>query len=328
MKARFHEHLEGDFVRCDLCPHHCVIGPGRRGLCRVRENRAGTLTALTYGRVASTAMDPIEKKPLYHFHPGRQILSIGTWGCNLQCLFCQNCEISQGEVPTRELAPEEAVRLAREQDSVGIAYTYNEPLIGWEYVHDTARAARDAGLKNVLVTNGYVEDAPLRELLPLVDAMNIDIKAFHESFYDEVCGGHLEPVLATAERAAAACHVEVTTLVIPGHNDRPREIEALATWIAEHMGRKTPAHLSAYFPAYKLSAEPTRPEMLLRAREIFRQELDFVYLGNLRSADGADTPCPGCGTVVVARSGYAVDTSNMTGEGACAACGAATGIVT
>ncbi len=328
MDARFYEELEGDFVQCALCPHHCVIGPGKRGLCRVRENRRGRLTALTYAQVTSSAMDPVEKKPLYHFHPGRRILSLGPWGCNLRCQFCQNCEISQGEAPTRELAPGEAVRLAQEKDSVGIAYTYNEPFIGWEYVHDTARAAHGAGLKNVLVTNGYVEEAPLRELLPLVDAMNIDLKAFHEAFYDKVCGGHLAPVLATAERAARECHVEVTTLVIPGHNDRPRELEGLATWIAEHMGRRTPAHLSAYFPAYRLNAEPTRPEMLLRAREIFRQELDFVYLGNLRTSDGADTLCPECGAVIVARSGYTVDTRNLKPDGGCAACGAATGIVT
>lgn len=327
MEAAFYEKLPQDRVQCHLCPHACTIAPGKRGICRVRENQNGSLVALTYAQVASTAMDPIEKKPLYHFCPGTSILSIGTWGCNLKCSFCQNWSISQKEVPTQELTPENLATLAKREGSVGVAYTYNEPMIWWEYVFAAAQAVQRTGLKNVLVTNGLINPEPLEKLLPCVDAMNIDIKAFHEGFYEKLCGGRLAPVLATAERAAKDCHVELTTLVIPGHNDAPKELDSLAAWIAEHCGRKTPAHLSAYSPRYELGAEPTSLALLQRAREIFSQHLDYVYIGNVATADAGNTACHRCGDVVIARRGYATDTRGMREDGTCAGCGAANNIV-
>lgn len=327
-KAAYQEALPGGDVRCLLCPQGCRIAPGKRGSCIARENVDGTLTALTYGTACSVNVDPIEKKPLYHFHPGAPILSVGTWGCNLHCSFCQNCEISQHEVPTQDVTPEELVDLAQAKGSVGIAYTYNEPLIGWEWVKDCAEAFREAGLKNVLVTNGFINPEPLEELLPLIDAMNIDIKAFHEGFYKKQCGGRLAPVLETAKRACRTCHVEVTTLLIPDQNDAPKELEDLSRWVADECGPDVPAHLSAYTPRYKMTVNATPVEVLRHAREIFQKHLRHVYLGNVMIEDGAETTCRGCGKTVIRRSGYRIDTSGMKADGTCAACGAHNGIVT
>ncbi|MBN2713726.1 MAG: AmmeMemoRadiSam system radical SAM enzyme [Planctomycetes bacterium] len=321
MEAAFYEKIGDGRVACKLCPHNCVIAEGRRGICRVRENRGGTLYALTYARVASVAMDPIEKKPLYHFYPGGDILSIGTWGCNFSCRFCQNWTLSMQEVETEEFPPDRLAATAASRGSIGVAYTYNEPTIWWEYLYDSCRAVREAGLKNVLVTNGFVNMEPLEKLLPYVDAMNIDIKAFHEGFYKELCGVKLESVLEVVERASKNCHVEVTTLIVPGHNDAPKELDNLASWVAEHCGRQTPAHLSAYFPRYKLDVEATGESLLLHSREIFRKHLDYVYLGNVSTADGSDTDCVKCGAKVIARSGYRIDTAGMSQDGRCANCG-------
>lgn len=319
--AAYQESLSGKRVQCHLCPHRCQIASGKRGRCHARSNEDGVLQALTYGRICSSQIDPIEKKPLYHFHPGAPILSVGTWGCNLHCLFCQNSEISQQEVPNRAVTPESLVAHARQQGSVGIAFTYNEPLIGWEWVRDCATAFREAGLKTVLVTNGFVNPEPLDEILPLIDAMNIDIKAFHENFYRDQCGGHLKPVLETVRRAAKACHVEVTTLLVPELNDAPKELDELAEWIADNCGVDTPAHLSAYTPRYKMRIPATRGEVLQHAREIFKQHLRYVYIGNMRTEDGSNTRCRGCDAIVVRRSGYAVDASGVRTDGTCAACG-------
>jgi pyruvate formate lyase activating enzyme len=273
-------------------------------------------------------MDPIEKKPLYHFHPGEQIFSIGSMGCNLRCQFCQNWQISQGEPPLDDLSPAQAVREALRNGSRGIAYTYNEPMIWFEYVMDTGRAAREAGLYNVLVTNGFVNEAPLDELLEVTDAMNIDLKSFDDSFYEELCGASVEPVKRVIVRAARGCHVEITTLVIPNRNDSMPMLEEEAKWISSEVGRGTPVHLSAYFPRYKLDEPPTSEETLLKAREVFCRYLDYVYLGNVAAADGSDTVCAGCGGAVVRRRGYRVSASGMSPDGSCAACGARCGIVT
>jgi len=326
-EARFWEKLDDGSVHCTLCPHNCRISDGKRGLCRVRKNVGGTLQTIIYGRITSAAMDPIEKKPLYHFRPGSSILSLGTMGCNFGCLFCQNYSIAQMEAPTRPLSPEEAVQAALERDSIGIAYTYNEPFIWWEYVYDTARLAAGKGLCNVLVTNGYVQEEPLRELLPLIDALNIDIKSMRPDFYKDICRGRMEPVLETCKIAAAESHVEITNLIIPGYNDTDEDFEKLARWAAENMGRQTPAHLSAYFPVYKLQAEPTPLSTLERAREIFREHLDYVYLGNVRSRDGAATDCASCGNRLIERSGYTTVLVGLNDDGTCAQCGAQNNIV-
>ncbi|MCX7933636.1 MAG: AmmeMemoRadiSam system radical SAM enzyme [Planctomycetota bacterium] len=326
--AAYYARLPEKRVQCLLCPRQCTLAEGQRGNCLARQNRGGEMIALTYGRVSSLAMDPIEKKPLYHFFPGRFILSLGGWGCNLHCAFCQNHSISQAEAATQPLSPAEAVRLAQREGSIGIAYTYNEPLIAWEYLRDCCAAIREAGLKNVLVTNGYLNPEPLAEILPLIDAMNIDIKAFRESFYREICGGSLAPVLRSAELASRCCHVEVTTLLIPGQNDDAAELDELAAWIAAHCGKHTPTHLSAYFPRYRFRHPPTSEADLRRAREIFRRHLRYIYLGNIVGDGVADTLCQNCAAPIIRRRGYEIDASGMDADGRCAACGADNGIIT
>jgi pyruvate formate lyase activating enzyme len=319
-EAMYFERRQEGKVQCHLCPHHCLISPGERGRCRVRENRDGTLVSLNYGRVTSVAMDPIEKKPLYHFLPGSDILSIGTFGCNFRCPFCQNWQISQQEAATEGLSSDQAVAAAQRAGSLGIAYTYNEPFIWFEFVLETARKAVQAGLKNVLVTNGFVEPEPLRELLPFVHALNVDIKSSSPDFYRRLCEGRLEPVLATVETAARSAHVEVTTLVIPGENDSDEDLEGVARWVGEHVGRHVPAHLSAYTPRYRFTAPPTPVETLRRAADLFRRHLDYVYLGNVLARDGSDTRCAGCGAVLIRRRGYQVETVGLEGA-TCTSCG-------
>ena len=322
----FQEPLGDGYVRCHICPHECRIAQGRTGICLCRKNFAGTLRPLNYGRVTSTAMDPIEKKPLYHFHPGRNILSLGTWGCNFKCDFCQNWQISQREAPTEHLSPSEAVAMAQRRDSMGIAYTYNEPTIWFEYVLDTGRLAREAGLANILVTNGFINPKPLETLLEVVDAMNIDLKSFSDEFYRRLPRGRLSPVLETARTAARRCHVETTTLLIPGQNDSDREIGQLRDWIRENLGANSPTHISAYFPQYRSDIPATDGETLLRARETLSEKLNFVYIGNVPAGEAGNTCCPGCGATAVRRSGYRVDASGLE-DGACAGCGKALNFV-
>jgi len=326
--ARFW-HAEGDKARCDLCPHRCLIAEGRTGLCGVRARRGGSLAAEGYGLVSSVNLDPIEKKPLYHFMPGEAILSIGGWGCNFACAFCQNWSISQRvENGGSRYAPEEIVAAAPARGSRGIAYTYNEPLVNAEFVLDCAVRAAEAGLANVLVTNGYVLPEPASELLPLTDALNIDVKSMDDAFYRRHCRGGLQPVLDFAVQAAGAgCHVEITNLVIPGLNDDAQGLEALARWVAEHLGRGAPLHFSAYRPMYKMRAPATPADALERAREIGRRWLDYVYIGNVVSAEGRDTLCPGCGAVLVSRRGYAGEMRGVR-NGVCAACGRAADVIT
>jgi len=319
-EALYYESREGGALQCSLCPHHCLVRPGERGRCRVRENRDGALVTLNYGRVTSIAMDPIEKKPLYHFLPGSHILSLGTFGCNFRCPFCQNWQISQEQPPARDLTSDAAVDLARQHGSMGIAYTYNEPSIWYEFVLETAQKAHEAGLRNVLVTNGFIEQEPLRALLPFVDAMNVDIKSSNPEFYRRLCEGRLEPVLATVAAAAEQAHLEVTTLVIPGENDSDEDLEGVASWVEAHVGRHVPAHLSAYTPRYRFIAPPTDLDALVRAKALFDRHLDYVYLGNVVSRDGADTRCTGCGAVLIARSGYHVQVTGLDGD-RCRACG-------
>lgn len=269
-------------TKCLLCPHECAIGPDKTGRCRVRKNSGGTLLTLNYAQVSSLALDPVEKKPLYHFFPGHTVLSAGTWGCNLQCRFCQNWEISQGNPPVRSIAPAALAEMASQQGEgcIGVAYTYSEPVVWYEYVRQTAAAVKTLGLKNVLVTNGFIRQEPLMDLLPWIDAMNIDVKAFNEDFYRTVCGGGLQAVKQTVATAAKHCHVEITTLVIPGMNDRPDEIEALASWLGQ-IDQEIPLHFSRYFPRYRLDAPPTPQDTLLGAKQLAERYLKHVYLGNV-----------------------------------------------
>ena len=327
MKTAAHWHrTEGGKVQCDLCPHRCTVAEGKQGRCRVRWVRHGELIALAYGCVSSANLDPIEKKPLYHFHPGADIFSVGGWGCNFSCRFCQNWSISQeyreqGARHRAEDIVDSALRGAHGRPSVGIAYTYNEPLIAFEFVRDCAALAREQGLTNVLVTNGYVNPEPAAELLPLIDALNVDIKSSDADFYREYCGGTLEPVLAFAQQAVAAgCHVEATNLVIPGLNDGRETIAALAGWIADNLGPAIPLHLSAYRPEYHMDIARTPSATLEEAWTLCRERLDYVYVGNIVSTQGQDTVCPGCGHALVRRQGYRTRITGVR-DGACTSCG-------
>lgn len=311
---------EGDAARCGLCPHRCRIAEGKAGICGVRENRGGTLFATTYGKVAAVAVDPVEKKPLFHFHPGANILSIGSVGCNFRCEFCQNYHMVLRRVPVEPVRIEDLLRTARRERSVGIAYTYNEPFIQFEFVLECARAFREARMKNVLVTNGYVCPEPLAELLPFVDAMNIDLKSMDPVFYRKICGGDLDPVLATIRTAAKATHVELTTLLYTGHNDSDEQIRSVVDFV-EGTDREIPLHISRYFPQHRATAPPTPPDRLDAAWRIARERLPYVYVGNLRLPGAEDTVCPGCRATVLRREGYRVDTRGLSGN-RCAACGA------
>jgi pyruvate formate lyase activating enzyme len=326
-EAAFWEEGERGRVHCLLCPNDCRIAEGEVGVCRVRQNIGGVLRTLNYDRVSAVNMDPIEKKPLFHFRPGSNILSLGTVGCNLSCAFCQNWSISQGTGGTRRMSSEEAVQMALDApENIGIAYTYNEPFIWYEFVADTAPRIKEAGLHNVLVTNGYVSEPPLRELLPYIDAMNVDIKSMGADFYRELCRGQAEPPRRTVEIAhAAGCLVEVTNLVIPNWNDSERDIRALIDWVAS-VGTEVPLHFSRYHPDHKLSEPPTPTDTLLRAREMGLEKLDYVYIGNVWGGDGEATRCPGCGKAVVERRGFSVSQVAVSG-GKCDYCGGKVAIV-
>lgn len=304
--AMFWHVADSDKIECELCPHHCRLADGKRGLCGVRLAQAGKLLAAGYGLISSAHNDPIEKKPLYHFHPGAQIFSVGGWGCNFKCKFCQNWTISQQiDSSCSPLQPDKVVAAARKEDSIGIAYTYNEPLINIEFVSECARLARGAGLVNVLVTNGYIEKKPAEFILPLIDALNIDIKSMDGGFYKKQCTGSLEPVLEFSRQAVAAgCHVEITNLIIPGLNDQDEQIKRLAEWIRSNLGEKTPLHLSAYHPEFKMDLPPTPPGTLARASRLCREKLSYVYMGNLFSDSGQNTLCPQCGNELIIRRGY------------------------
>ncbi len=314
--------LDDGAVRCGLCPIGCRLREGRDGPCGTRGNREGRMVALQYGRIVAAGIDPIEKKPLYHFHPGAPILSVAAPGCNLACLFCQNWDISQRtDRPVERMTPRQVVAAARDQGSLGIAYTYSEPLVWFEFLRDTARLAHAEGLKNVVVTNGFLEPGPLAELLPLLDAANVDLKAMDDRFYRRVCKARLGPVLDAIEAIhAAGIHLEVTNLVIPGHNDQDRQIAEVVDFVAG-LGRGVPLHFSAYRPAWKFEAPPTPPATLAKALRLGRERLDFVYAGNVRLPGGSDTVCPRCGTTVIRRDGFSV--RNELGPGAvCGGCGA------
>jgi len=320
LEARYYIKRDNNRVVCGLCPHECTISDGKRGICGVRENQGGTLYALTYERVASAQMDPIEKKPLYHFYPGSQILSLGSVGCNFSCGFCQNWSLVTSPVPGTECTASDVVELARKYSSIGVAYTYNEPFIWYEFLMDAGRAVKEAGFSNVLVTNGFVNPEPLSEIIPIIDAMNIDLKAMNDEFYRTHCGGSLEPVLDTIRAASESCLVEVTNLVIPGYNDADEDFRKLADFIAE-TNPDIPLHLSRYFPHRSFSASPTPEETMMRALSVVREKLNYVYVGNMRSDKGQDSLCPHCESVLVRRSGYVTRSVGLT-ESRCSSCGA------
>ena len=285
-ESLFYTKLENGRVCCGLCPHNCEIPDGGKGFCRVRSNRGGVLYSDSYGTVSGIALDPIEKKPLYRFHPGSMIFSVGNYGCNLRCLFCQNHSISMTapEASAERISPERLAALATQyikDGNIGIAYTYNEPLIGYEYVYDCAVLAKKQNLFNVLVTNGFINPEPLVKLLPFIDALNIDLKSFDGNFYNNI-KGDLKCVMNTIETASVHAHVEITTLVVPDENDSDDEMDALARFVAS-VNPDIPLHLSRFFPKYKMNGKtPTPKETVFRLQKIAMKYLNYVYLGNMR----------------------------------------------
>jgi pyruvate formate lyase activating enzyme len=306
-------------VACALCPHNCVIAEGRAGVCGVRSNEGGALVLPYYGRISSVAVDPIEKKPLYHFYPGSTILSVGFWGCNFHCPFCQNYSISQhADENSDYLAPEALADLAVRRGSFAVAYTYSEPLVHFEYIMNCAKQARARGLRNVLVSNGYINAAPAEELLPWLDAANIDLKTFQDDFYRREIGGGLADVKRFITQAARRVALEVTTLVIPTKNDSVEEIESISRFLAG-LNPDIPLHLSCYYPVYKYSIPPTPPETVIRLVAAARRHLRYVYEGNVGHRE-TNTDCPGCGNLLIRRRGYSVSLPGVK-AGACAQCG-------
>jgi len=312
----------GSLVRCLLCPHECILGENDRGFCRSRVVKGGKLYTIAHGNPCAVHVDPVEKKPLYHFLPGTPILSIATAGCNLRCLNCQNWEISQAdpeETRNRDLPPERVVAQARARGIPSIAYTYSEPIVFYEYVRDTARLARARGIRNVLVTAGYISERPLRELCRQIDAANVDLKGFSERFYKKITGGTLKPVLRCLEvLREEGVWVEVTRLVVPVHSDDLDDIRAMCAWLARALGPGVPLHLSRFHPAYRLKGLPPTPvEVLERAREVARESgLQHVYVGNVPGHAAQNTICPACGRDVVRRRGYSVPESSLE-DGRC-----------
>jgi len=333
-EALLYDRLDDDRVRCNLCAHRCVIAPGRRGICHVRENRAGRLYTLVYGRTISQAVDPIEKKPLFHFYPGTGAFSIATPGCNFRCTFCQNADISQMPrdrdlILGTPVTPEAIVAAAQRTRCRSIAYTYTEPTVFFEYSLEIARLARPAGIANVYVTNGYMTDEMLRLFCgetqpPLMDAANVDLKAFSDEFYRERCGARLQPVLDSLKRMKdLGVWVEVTTLVIPGLNDAETELRQIAQFIAQELGVDTPWHVSRFHPTYRLLDRPVTPtSTLVRAREIgLAAGLRYVYMGNVPGAEGEHTFCYQCGRRIIGRWGFSITEYHLR-DGQCAYCGA------
>ncbi|HEB97198.1 MAG TPA: AmmeMemoRadiSam system radical SAM enzyme [Sedimenticola thiotaurini] len=315
-------------VACELCPRGCVIPEGGAGDCRVRVNIDGRLRASTYGRPSAIHIDPMEKKPLYHFHPGSPVFSIATAGCNLHCLNCQNWQLSQrgGEEMEKvyRADPDQVVALAREQGCESIAYTYSDPIVFYEYVEDTGRLAHEGGLNNVFVTAGYINREPLRRLCRVLDASNTDLKAFDDRFYREVNAGSLEPVLdALVTFREEGVWLEVTNLVIPTLNDDLVMIRRMARWIRDELGEGTPLHFSRFHPQYRMrNLPPTSGETLDRARqEALDAGLQYVYVGNVLGHEGNNTYCPVDGTLLIGRIGFHITENNLTGDGRCPSCG-------
>jgi pyruvate formate lyase activating enzyme len=317
-----------DGVVCGLCPRGCRVSEGQAGFCGVRHNAAGHLRALTYGHPSSLAIDPIEKKPLFHFLPGTQVLSFGTVGCTLGCRFCQNWTLSRGEIERmqgRYAAPQEIVDLAMREQTPSIAYTYNEPTVFAEYMLAISELAHERGLRNVAVTNGYVTPEARTEVFSRLDAANVDLKGFSEDFYAEQAQAHLAPVLDTLRWIARETHIwlEITTLLIPGLNDADDTITAECEWIRSNLGVDVPLHLTAFHPAYKMTDRPRTPvETLTRARRIaLEQGLRFVYVGNVAQDDAQSTRCPACGAMLIRRTWHAAESEGMAG-GRCRKCSA------
>jgi len=326
-EARFWTPEEGDKVRCSLCSHRCLVPNGKRGICGVRENNGGKMHSLIYGQASSMTPDPIEKKPLYHFHPGTRVFSLGSVGCNFACLNCQNHSISQvgyDDAPLRKLTPKEVVKMARKTKCQGIAWTYNEPTIWHEFAYDASKLAKAQDMYVAYVTNGFMTPEALRDIAPYLDAMNIDVKSFSDEFYKRVSKGRLQPVLDTCALARElGLHVELTYLVIPGLNDSPEELGKFSTWAVNKLGPDTPVHFSRFHPQFKMSRTPHTPLRTLNAAYETAKAagLRYVYLGNVPRDSRESTYCHHCQALAVERLGYTTR-DHRTPSGGCPGCGA------
>ena len=316
-EALFWEKSRGKTVQCHLCPRHCVISPGERGNCRVRENRNGKLYSLVYGEACAAAIDPIEKKPLFHFLPGSRAYSIGTAGCNLHCKFCQNWTTSQAnpeDVPVEKLSPKDIVAHAVKSGCKSIAYTYNEPVVYYEYVLETAKLAKKKGIKNIIVCSGFINQEPLLEWCKYIDAANIDLKGFTDDYYKKVTTAWLQPVLDTIKTLhEKKVWLELTNLIVPTLNDDMKTIKKMCEWIVKELGTDVPLHFSAFFPCYKLqNLPPTPPETVLKARKAaLKAGINYVYAGNIHTEKEGNTYCPKCSKLLVKRKWFEVVENNI-----------------
>ena len=326
-EAMLYDKLDDGKVKCHVCSHRCTISSGKKGFCRVRENRDGILYTLIYGIVSSESVDPIEKKPLFHFYPGSLSYSLGTIGCNFRCKHCQNWTISQAgldQIHSIEMTPEEAIERAVESGSKSIAWTYNEPTIWYEFTYDCAKLAKEAGLATIYVTNGYITPEALRKISPYLDVFRVDIKAFTDDFYKDVCSAKLAPVLESAKLAKElGMHVEVINLVIPTLNDSANEIRQLSEWIFDNLGSDTPLHFSRFHPHYKMQDISSTPVKTLEmAHDIARDAgLNYVYIGNVFGHEYESTYCPECGKLLIKRGLFDVEEYHLTENGTCPDCG-------
>jgi len=313
-----------DKIECLLCPHFCKLAKDKTGICGVRKNSGNEIELLTYGVISGHSLDPVEKKPLYHFFPGHNILSIGSYGCNMRCDFCQNWHISQQITSdfSNKTNPENILKESLSVNrNIGIAFTYNEPIIWFEFIRDVAVQVKEKGLFTAMVSNGYVNKDPLAEIVGFIDAFNIDLKAFNANFYKKLTGADIEPVKDTLKQIVkSGKHLEVTTLIIPGRNDDESEMEMESKWIADELGNTVPFHLSRYFPMYKRDDPATPQSTLNRLFDIASKYLKHVYMGNTISETGQDTSCSNCGTVVTKRTGYNTRLMNLDNYGKCTKC--------
>jgi len=324
-EAMWYKKLPDQQIQCGLCPWQCVVGAGRRGRCEVRENTDGKYETLVFANACTSAVDPIEKKPFFNFLPGSRAFSLACAGCNVECKFCQNWQISQSkpeDLNAAHLPPEKVVQEAKSRDIPVIAFTYSEPNVFYEYVYETAKVAKKAGIKTVVISNGFINEGPLKELCRYIDGYKVDLKGFTEDFYRKICNGELKPVLKTLEvLKKTKVWSEIVYLVIPSLNDNESDVRKMCVWIKQNMGTGIPLHFSRFHPDYKLlNLPPTSPETLTNLYELAKGEgLDYVYVGNLPGHIGENTFCPACGKKIISRTGY--DIKNSVKNGKCPFCG-------
>ncbi len=327
VEAEYFIRLENNVVQCVLCPRSCIIEDRKYGDCHARRNHEGTLISEVYGKIAARNIDPIEKKPLYHFYPGSEILSIGTSGCNFHCSFCQNFMMSQYDIrrhiEVEHFLPSDiAAQSIKSKNNIGVAFTYNEPTVNFEFMIKTAELVKDKGQKTVMITNGYINSDPLKRLIDKIDAFNIDLKGFSDAFYRKYSKGTLEHVLNTIKSVSKwNKHLEITNLVIPTINDDEDEFEEMCKWIVNETGEDTVLHLSRYFPRYELNQYPTPAEVLFQLFDIAKAHLKYVYLGNIATEIHSNTICPHCGKKLIERTYYNIINKGTDDEGKCKGCG-------